>query len=362
MSALCRFDSPDFTRTLSGGGIPTFAVDPSNSNFLHAAGSFTNGYGSVCSFPTQYQLQKNTITPYLVLPGSTTTICTGGYRNIYTEFCGTYWTSVFSHVFRHCVTNLGNGLCLQFYHFNNYISCNTYRNYYDYTTTGTIVVTQTLPAQPSSTEVDYAYSTTVISTDYSTPPPLSTKTTTKYTSTVFSTFLLTATPSSTTTFTEYSSTSIDTEYSTSTISNTATLTQSVQSCYSSDSWSISSSFSSSLSSVTSSSTGSAPTSSSYICPDADGLIYTANSGKRFQVECYADHQVGQLAVDYTESFKACMQVCDSTSGCESLAYTGGFSSGYCYLKSEIGAISSASNVWGAKTILDTSSSVAPSSA
>lgn len=78
MSALCRFDSPDFTRTLSGGGIPTFAVDPSNSNFLHAAGSFTNGYGSVCSFPTQYQLQKNTITPYLVLPGSTTTICTGG--------------------------------------------------------------------------------------------------------------------------------------------------------------------------------------------------------------------------------------------------------------------------------------------
>ncbi|OCK81424.1 hypothetical protein K432DRAFT_392176 [Lepidopterella palustris CBS 459.81] len=62
LSALCQFDSPDFTRSVSRSIIPTFAVDVTNTNCLQATGSFTNGFGSTCSSPTKYNLLKNTIT------------------------------------------------------------------------------------------------------------------------------------------------------------------------------------------------------------------------------------------------------------------------------------------------------------
>lgn len=56
-----------------------------------------------------------------------------------------------------------------------------------------------------------------------------------------------------------------------------------------------------------------------------------------------------------------MQACDDTSGCKFVEYTGGASSGYCYLKGEIGDSDENGNVWGAKVFSDvtlTSSSMA----
>ena len=41
-SSLCLFDSPDLTRTV-GNALPTYLIDPANTNTLSVTGSFTNG-------------------------------------------------------------------------------------------------------------------------------------------------------------------------------------------------------------------------------------------------------------------------------------------------------------------------------
>ncbi|GME38096.1 hypothetical protein GTA08_BOTSDO10064 [Neofusicoccum parvum] len=65
---VCFFEGPNLPSSINGA-IPTFGVNPSNTNFLAATGSFTNKKDEICTFPKSYTGNKdgeNTITPYIM--------------------------------------------------------------------------------------------------------------------------------------------------------------------------------------------------------------------------------------------------------------------------------------------------------
>lgn len=62
------FEGPNLPSTVNGV-IPTFGVNPSNTNFLAATGVFTNKKEGICTFPKSYARNsdgENTITPYVM--------------------------------------------------------------------------------------------------------------------------------------------------------------------------------------------------------------------------------------------------------------------------------------------------------
>lgn len=65
---VCMFEGPNLPSTVNGV-IPTFGVNPSNTNFLAATGVFTNKKEGICTFPKSYAGNsdgENTITPYVM--------------------------------------------------------------------------------------------------------------------------------------------------------------------------------------------------------------------------------------------------------------------------------------------------------
>jgi hypothetical protein len=85
------------------------------------------------------------------------------------------------------------------------------------------------------------------------------------------------------------------------------------------------------------------TSPVYSCPNSNGLLVTEASGARFTIECSVDHYGGDMGAQQTDTFAACLSLCDSTRGCHAVAYAGKT----CYMKSDIKEGVANDHVWGA---------------
>ncbi|KAM0714477.1 hypothetical protein Q7P37_010264 [Cladosporium fusiforme] len=115
-----------------------------------------------------------------------------------------------------------------------------------------------------------------------------------------------------------------------------------------------SSTSSSPSSPTASGSASA---SGPACPASDGTVVAAKNGLNFTVECGIDHSGGDLSFVYVSSFQECIDACASNSQCLDVSLSGTA----CYLKKAVGAAVKIPGVWGAKLLIDGSSSSTTSS-
>ncbi|GAB1727180.1 hypothetical protein NU195Hw_g8095t1 [Hortaea werneckii] len=80
------------------------------------------------------------------------------------------------------------------------------------------------------------------------------------------------------------------------------------------------------------------------CPNSDNTLYTATSGRTYNVECSTDHQGGDLASVHADSLLACIESCDSTDGCLDVSLSGSA----CYMKSALGRSLSAPGLSGAR--------------
>ncbi|KAK1749886.1 glyoxal oxidase [Echria macrotheca] len=85
------------------------------------------------------------------------------------------------------------------------------------------------------------------------------------------------------------------------------------------------------------------------CPESNGTTYTSVNGKTFLLECYVDHLMGDMAMQYTNSYALCIEACSLTAGCISFAWVPG-APGPCYMKSSTGAPNTNAGVWGAKIV------------
>lgn len=89
-----------------------------------------------------------------------------------------------------------------------------------------------------------------------------------------------------------------------------------------------------------------------VCPDQDGQTYTSSCGATYQVECFKDRYGSVMAPSpvTTSSFKDCVDLCSSTSGCVDVSWSQGFPSGTCYLKSAVGPQEADNKIWGARQL------------
>ena len=85
------------------------------------------------------------------------------------------------------------------------------------------------------------------------------------------------------------------------------------------------------------------------CPSSNGTIFTATSGDTYQVQCFLDHNDGDMPnmPVYTSGLADCIASCEATTGCVDVSWVPGTPQGPCYLKSKVGTPVSAGNVWGA---------------
>jgi WSC domain/PAN domain len=99
------------------------------------------------------------------------------------------------------------------------------------------------------------------------------------------------------------------------------------------------------------------------CPSANGTTYMTPDGMSFLLECYIDHEAGDLSMVYTDTYGACAVACSNTPPCVAFSWIPPGPSSPCYMKSSIGASNYNPNVWGAKAAPSesTSSSTYPSS-
>lgn len=441
------FEGPNLPSTVNGV-IPTFGVNPSNTNFLAATGVFTNKKEGICTFPKSYAGNsdgENTITPYVMgnfvtrgVTSRATLKCKGlNGAKTYTSFqCPQitynrmaegeftlYFAAPTGPQFSPYVFAVSSPTTATDYVYETAIASTTLApapatTNFITQTSGTETVTITISPQPSTTITETAFSVISPHTIFETPA--------EQTHVVFeslystSTFLLPGEPLSTTTETEYTSTAVTTEYSTATIITAATATEYVESCSSAGSSTSSETVSSSSTSATPSTSSSnllstesstidtttshtdstltstaittstslistetvtstdaspSPTDSTSIgtsthstetvtstgtsnsaihtgptppaCPESDGSFVSLANGACFSVKCHKDYQAGQLGAEYTKSFEGCMQACSKSSGCKAVAYTGGSSAGWCYLKSQYRDAVDIEAVWGA---------------
>ncbi|KAL1619525.1 hypothetical protein SLS56_010069 [Neofusicoccum ribis] len=238
---VCFFEGPNLPSSINGA-IPTFGVNPSNTNFLAATGSFTNRKDEICTFPKSYTGNKdgeNTITPYImgdfVTRGATaraTLPCKGlNGAKTYTSFqCpqvtynrmaqGTFtmfFVAPTGPEFKPYVFAVSSPTTATDYVYETAISSTTLAPAPTITnfitqTSGTSTITITLSPEPSTTVTDTAYSATVPTTVFQT---LAGRTETIFeSSTTTTTISREGQPSSTTTETEYTGASVTTEYST----------------------------------------------------------------------------------------------------------------------------------------------------
>lgn len=79
----------------------------------------------------------------------------------------------------------------------------------------------------------------------------------------------------------------------------------------------------------------------------DKVTYKAKSGGSYTIECGVDYWGGDLSSVQTSTFEACMDACDTATGCVDVSY----SSGTCYMKNVLNTASAASWVWtGRKSV------------
>lgn len=100
--------------------------------------------------------------------------------------------------------------------------------------------------------------------------------------------------------------------------------------------------------ATSSSTPSSVTVTTGVtCPSSNGTIATEPSGQQFMVDCFVDSFGGDLSSALTQSFDACLSLCDSTAGCVAVSWVGP-APGYCYMKNDLtGDLRTNNAVWAA---------------
>lgn len=71
------------------------------------------------------------------------------------------------------------------------------------------------------------------------------------------------------------------------------------------------------------------------CPSNDRQTYTLSDGHTFRIFCSDDSSPSQFLTQYNiASFQACMLLCDQTSGCNAVTYSGTT----CYLKSSLASL------------------------
>jgi hypothetical protein len=80
----------------------------------------------------------------------------------------------------------------------------------------------------------------------------------------------------------------------------------------------------------------------------DKKTYNVKNGGSYTVECGVDYWGGDLSSAQTSTFEACMDTCDTTTGCLDVSY----SSGTCYMKSVLNTASTASWVWTGRKVTE----------
>jgi hypothetical protein len=86
--------------------------------------------------------------------------------------------------------------------------------------------------------------------------------------------------------------------------------------------------------------------STYTCPENNGCKKTGSDGRTFVLACGNDVYGNVYASRQSSSLDECNGFCAADSQCASVSYTGGNSSGYCYLKYNYGGLNPNPNVDG----------------
>jgi hypothetical protein len=121
-----------------------------------------------------------------------------------------------------------------------------------------------------------------------------------------------------------------------------------------------------LSSVSSSTTTSSATVSAtpIICPAYDNSPWTDYNGVNWSISCDSNFIAASLngAGQATNSFEACIELCDTTVGCSGVSYVGGNGAGTCVLKSGDGDLQYDRHTFAAVAMTNSSSSSTTSAA
>ncbi|KAH8896901.1 WSC-domain-containing protein, partial [Thozetella sp. PMI_491] len=94
------------------------------------------------------------------------------------------------------------------------------------------------------------------------------------------------------------------------------------------------------------STTSAVAPASLGCPDSNATTYNASNGQVFLLECYIDHEGGDLSMVPVSSYAACCEACANTATCIAFSWLPG-TNNPCYMKNIIGTGLRNTGVWGA---------------
>lgn len=114
----------------------------------------------------------------------------------------------------------------------------------------------------------------------------------------------------------------------------------------------------SVTAVTTTTSATVSSSTDVSCPSSDGTYFTATDGRQFLIECYIDHAGGDLTMGYVTTLASCINLCDTTSGCQAYSWvaTANGQNNPCYMKSSIGTGGANSGVWGGKLVAGSASS------
>ncbi|KAK8208030.1 hypothetical protein M8818_004068 [Zalaria obscura] len=78
-----------------------------------------------------------------------------------------------------------------------------------------------------------------------------------------------------------------------------------------------------------------------------GVIFNILDGATFQIECGIDHSGGDMGMVYVNTFEACINACDNTTGCVDVSLSGQA----CYEKKTLGAAVGNAGILGAKLVV-----------
>lgn len=89
-----------------------------------------------------------------------------------------------------------------------------------------------------------------------------------------------------------------------------------------------------LSSTSTTTSALSPSGTPAICPSQNNTVWTDANAQQYTIACGSDYQ-GSSTTQQAASFENCMEICDGTSGCSAVSFTGGSGAGFCYLKDTI---------------------------
>lgn len=123
--------------------------------------------------------------------------------------------------------------------------------------------------------------------------------------------------------------------------------------------STSASGSSTSGSSTSGSNTSAAATTTLACPGQNQTVYTASTGARFLIECGFDHYAGDMGSAGVSSgdLAGCIAKCVATAGCVDVSLSGAA----CYMKNAVNSVVYNNNIWGARLLLNSSTSTTAAS-